>query len=140
MTAREKLQLSYELAFHPPRLNAFWRDVCLKAENCCDGTAEALDDAARLQLALPDAGFSSQRALERLAVYQARSRAYGMPLFIRAVRRHLQRPELTEKEVPGHLVRDIALPVFGRTQSFSHTGDPEAGAESVKGQPLGDVR
>jgi len=114
MTAREKLQLSYELAFYPPKLNAFWRDVCLKAESDCGETAEALDDAGRLQLALPDAGFASQRALERLALYQARSRAYGMPQFIRAVRRHLQRPDLTEKEVPGRLVRDIALPVFGR--------------------------
>ena len=116
MTAREKLQLSYELAFYPPRLNAFWRDVCLAPEKGCGETAEALDDAARLQLALPDAGFSSQRALERVAVYQARSRAYGVPRFIRAVRRHLRRPELTEKEIPGHLIRDIALPVFGRTR------------------------
>jgi hypothetical protein len=114
MTAREKLQLSYELAFYPPRLNAFWREVCLAPEKGSGETAEALDDAGRLQLALPDAGFSSQRALERLAVYQARSRAYGMPLFIRAVRRHLQRSELAEKEVPGRLVRDMALPVFGR--------------------------
>lgn len=115
MTAREKLQMSYELAFFPPKLNAFWRDVSLKKETCCDERAEALDDAARLQLALPESGFSSQRALERVAVYQARSRAYGMPRFLRAVRRHLHRPELTEKEVPGRLIRDIALPVFGRS-------------------------
>jgi len=116
MTAREKLQLSYELAFFPPKLNAFWRDVCLKNDGCCDETAEALDDACRLHLALPDAGFASQRALERVAVYQARSRAYGMPRFLRAVCRHLHRPELMEKEIPGRLIRDIALPVFGRSR------------------------
>lgn len=118
MTARERLQLSYELAFHPPRLNAFWREVCLWNPGQHEERAEVLDDAERLHLALPDAGFSSQRALERLAIYQARSRAYGMPRFVRAVRRHLKRKELTEKEVPGRLVRDIALPVFGRARQL----------------------
>jgi hypothetical protein len=121
MTAREKLQLSYELAFFPPRLNAFWRDVCLNPEACGDETTAALDDAARLHLALPDGGFSSLRALERVAVYQARSRAYGMPRFLRAVRHRLHRPELAEREVPGRLIRDIALPVFGRQSTTALT-------------------
>jgi hypothetical protein len=112
MTAREKLQLSYELAFYPPRLNALWRDLAAQKADACDAVAEALDDAARLQLALPESGFASQRALERLALYQARSRAYGMPRFIRAVRRRLNRPELADREVPARLVRDIALPAF----------------------------
>jgi hypothetical protein len=117
MTPRERQQLSYELAFYPPRLNEFWYSVRDRQGGVSEETLEALDDAFRLQLALPDEGFASQRALERLALYQARSRAYGMPRFIRAVRRHLCRPELTEKEVPGHLVRDIALPVFKRPGS-----------------------
>jgi hypothetical protein len=113
MTARDKLQLSYELAFFPPRLNRLWeafrRDAALPA-----GDAEALDDAARLHLALPSGGYASQRALERLALYQARSRAYGMPLFIRAVRSRLGRPAVEDAEVPGRLVRDVALPELAR--------------------------
>jgi hypothetical protein len=120
MTPREQLQLAYELAFYPPALNALWGTLRGGGTLPDSQTGEALDDAERLHLALPDEGFSSQRALERLAVYQARSRAYRMPRFVRAVRRHLKRPELTEKEVPGRLVRDIALPVFGNIAAPKH--------------------
>jgi hypothetical protein len=119
MTPREKLQLSYELAFHPPRLNQIWGRLRGKSGTPTieRDVAEALDDACRLHLALPETGRCPQRALERLAVYQARSRAYGMPLFVKSVRRHLGRPELTEVTVQERLVRDIALPVFGRDRA-----------------------
>ena len=114
MTARERLQLSYEIAFFPPRLNGLWRELLADAPNCDAAMITALDDAARLHLALPESGYASQRALERLALYQARSRAYGMPGFIRAVRQRLKRPALAEVTVPGRLVRDITLPPFRR--------------------------
>lgn len=115
MTPRERLQLSYELALFPPRLNAFWHSIRDgNTDDVSDDFLEALDDAARLHLALPEKGYASLRALERLALYQARSRAYCMPSFIRAVRAHLGRQAIAETIVPGHLVRDIALPPFRR--------------------------
>ena len=121
MTPREKLQLSYELAFFPPRLNQVCRGLSREATPMMQELCEALDDACRLHLALPLRGYASQRALERLALYQARSRAYGIPGFIQAVRRRLERPALTDGEVPARLVRDIGLPAFTRPphQRFS---------------------
>ena len=118
MTPREKIQLAYELAFFPPRLNELWHDwrdgrIPLAQDAFC----EALDDACRLSLALPESGYGAQRALERLAVYQARSRAYGLPRFVRAARSRLGLPDLNETTVPGWLVRDIALPAFARRRS-----------------------
>ena len=113
MTPRERLQFSYELAFFPPRLNRVWQESRDGADIPPE-IAEALDDAARLHLALPAKGYASQRALERLALYQARSRAYGMPLFIRSIRSQWCRPPLTDTEVPAHMVRDIALPELAR--------------------------
>jgi len=118
MNAREKLQLSWELAFFPPRLNAFCAETKgnLAAANPTQDFLDALDDAQRLHLALPARGYASQRALERLALYQARSRAYGMPNFIKNVRRKLARPDLPDREVPPRLVRDIAIPLITRTR------------------------
>jgi len=124
MTPREKLQLSYELAFHPPRLNQVWGRLRGKpgTPTIEADLAEALDDACRLHLALPESGRCPQRALERLAVYQARSRAYGMPVFVKSVRRRLGRPELAEATVQDRLVRDIALPVLGRSKRVAMRG------------------
>ena len=122
MTPREKLQLSYELAFYPPRLNQVWATLRGRVGGVQADLLEALKDAGLLQLALPETGYSSQRALERLAVYQARSRAFGMPAFVRSVRQHLGCPELSERSVPGRLVRDIALPVFGRPLALGPSG------------------
>ena len=121
MTPHARLQFSYELAFFPPRLNRMWQESHNGADFPPDA-AEALDDAARLHLALPSKGYASQRALERLALYQARSRAYGMPLFIRAVRSRLGRPALTDVEVPAHMVRDIALPELARPRASRTAG------------------
>lgn len=125
MTPREKIQLGYELAFHPPALNRLWGGLRHGRSSLDQETCEVPDMAAMLHLALPEQGYASQRALAQLALYQARSRAFGMPGFVRAVRRHLGRPPIAAAEVPGHLVRDIALPVFGRT------------AKSVDGQRRG---
>ena len=114
MTAREKLQLSYELAFFPPRLNQFCGELRKGFSEAPAFFFEALDDALLLHQALPSRGYGSQRALERLAIYQARSRAYAMPDFIQAIRQKAGRPPLTAKEVPVRLIRDIALPIFGQ--------------------------
>lgn len=114
MTAREKLQLCYELAFFPPRLNEAWDRIRKSAAPEDGELVELLDTALLLHQALPEKGFSSQRALTRLAMYQARARAFGMVGFIRRLRRRLARPPLAAHEVPGHLVRDIGLPPLAR--------------------------
>ena len=112
MTPRERIQFAYELAFFPPRLNGLWNRI-RDGGTISEDEAKALDDAMRLHLALPE-DCHSQRALERLAIFQAKSRAYGMPAFIRNVRKRLDRPVLPDTAVPSRLVRDIALPPLAR--------------------------
>jgi len=112
MTARDRIQLAYELAFFPPRMNGLWNRI-RDGGMISDDEAKALDDAALLHLALPE-DYNSQRALERLALFQAKSRAFGMPTFIRNVRAHIGRPVLTAATVPSRLVRDISLPPLCR--------------------------
>ena len=114
MTEREKLQLCYELAFFPPRLNEAWDQIKRNTAPPAGELGDLLDTALLLHQALPETGFSSQRALTRLAMYQARARAFGMVGFIRRLRRRLNRPPLAAREVPGHLVRDIGLPSLAR--------------------------
>ena len=114
MTARDKLQYSYELAFYPPRLNQVWARLRDGTESVPPELGELLDMALLLHRALPESGYASQRALNRLALYQAKARAFGMVRFLENVRRHLGRAPLTAACVPGHLVRDIGLPPFGR--------------------------
>ena len=114
MTEREKLQACYELAFFPPRLNEDWDRIKRNAVPNINELGALLDTALLLHQALPEKGFSSQRALTRLALYQARARAFGMVGFISRLRQRLNRPPLTAREVPGHLVRDIGLPPLAR--------------------------
>ena len=114
MTEREKLQLCYELAFFPPRLNEAWDRIKRNTVPDPDELGELLDIALLLHQALPEKGFSSQRALTRLALYQARARAFGMVGFISRLCQRLNRPPLTAREVPGRLVRDIGLPPLAR--------------------------
>ena len=45
MTPREKLQLSYEIAFFPPRLNEVWARIRAGAIQNNEETAELLDTA-----------------------------------------------------------------------------------------------
>lgn len=113
MTARERLQYSYELAFYPPRLHEVWHRI-KKGEYADPVEREELgrllDTALILHLALPESGYASQRALNRLALYQAKARAFGSVRFLRNLRAHLGRPPLAVEEVPANLVRDIGLP------------------------------
>ncbi|MCL1919456.1 MAG: hypothetical protein FWG50_00015 [Kiritimatiellaeota bacterium] len=112
MNPRERIQFAYELAFFPPRLNGLWNRI-RDGDTVSEDEAKALDEAALLHLALPE-DCHSQRALERLAMFQAKSRAFGMPMFIRSVRKRLNRPALPDTAVPARLVRDIALPPLAR--------------------------
>ena len=114
MTDREKLQYSYELAFYPPRLNEAWYQVKRGSVPDLDELGEALDIALLLHGALPSDGYASQRALNRLALYQAKSRAYHSVPFLRNLRQALGRAPLRQAEVPGNLIRDIGLPRFSR--------------------------
>jgi len=126
MMTRAKLQSSYELAFFPPRLDAMWKQIKSGCRQDASELGELLDTALLLHLALPESGFASQRALNRLALYQAKSRAFGTVRFLKNIRRELGRQPLLQTEVPGNLVRDIGLP------TFSHKAAPRSGDEPAK--------
>ncbi|MEI8248687.1 MAG: hypothetical protein WCI51_22855 [Lentisphaerota bacterium] len=121
MTPREKLQLSYEIAFFPPRLNQLWGTWAKNHTGPDADTGDALDIALMLHLKLPESGYNSMRALTRVAIYQAKSRAFGIPAFIRAVRHHFGRPPINVTEIPGEYIRDFALPAFGRNSPVNRT-------------------
>lgn len=115
MTAREKLQSAYELAFYPPRLHEVWARIKRGVGNETDGLGELADMALTLHGALPEDGYASQRALKRLAVYQANARAFGTVQCLRTICRKLGRNAApTSPIVPPHMVRDIGLPEFSR--------------------------
>lgn len=117
MTPRERLQLAYEFAFCPWRLNGRWREWVASPETANEDELRALDDAARLHLPLPQARVSSQRALLRLARFQADSCETNMRTFIRNLRLILKREAITEDEVPAGMVRDVTLPRFKRRRA-----------------------
>ena len=78
-----------------------------------DSLVEILDMALSLHQALPDDGYASQRALKRLAGYQADARAFGTVRCLMHMRSRLGRTSrFAIKVVPGHMVRDIGLPPF----------------------------
>jgi len=119
MTPRERLQLAYEYAFCPWRLNQRWRQWLANPTAADADELRSLDDAARLYLPLPQRPVSSKHALYRLAVYQAGGCEHRMRLFIGNVRRALGRPPITETEIPVGLVRDVALPRFVRAKKVT---------------------
>lgn len=117
MTSREKLQRAYELAFYPPRLNEVWRRIQRNGVDHPDELGELLDTALILHGALPSSGYSSQRALNRLALRQAKARAFHTVPFLRNLRAALGRSPIPPGEVPGHFVRDIGLPPLTRRKA-----------------------
>ena len=112
MTARERLQLAYEIAFLPRRLNGLFRGWLKNPSAVPVDELKALDEAAMLHLPLPQGGYASVRAVYRLAAYQAGSCDYGMRGFIDNVRTRLNRPPLMVTEVPPGMVKDVALPKY----------------------------
>ncbi|MEK7686121.1 MAG: hypothetical protein AAB466_11930 [Verrucomicrobiota bacterium] len=115
MSPREKLQMAYELAFHPAQLNAAWNDWEQGRVADTGLLRETVDWAWTLHQRLPEAPAASARALCRLARYQAISRLYRLPSMLRRFREKLGSVGKTPEEVPAWMVRDIGLPVFGRT-------------------------
>ena len=116
MTPREQLQMAYELAFHPARLNAAWNEWEKGAIADLRGLRGVLDWALTLHQRLPEAPGASGRALRRLAHYQAVSRLYRLPTMLRRLRERLGEPGEIPQEVPAWMVRDIAVPIFGRAR------------------------
>ena len=60
MTPREKIQFVYELAFHPPRLNAVWNRIKIGDAVDKEQIGELLNMALLLHQALPEDGYSSK--------------------------------------------------------------------------------
>ncbi|MHC4252918.1 MAG: hypothetical protein ACYS9X_27690 [Planctomycetota bacterium] len=113
MSPREKLEAAYEIAFFPPRLHGIWRKIKEERVEDMNGLVELLKMALALHQALPESGYSSQRALKRLAVYQANARAFGTVTFLRNILRRLgEEAEFPAGTVPPGMVRDIGLPEF----------------------------
>ena len=112
MTARERLQLAYEIAFLPRRLNGLWRVWKTCPSAIPEDQLKALDEAAMLHLQLPEGNGAPIGARYRLALYQAGASDYHMRTFIANVRRRLHRPELTMTSVPPGMVRDVILPKY----------------------------
>jgi len=119
MSPRQKLQLAYELAFHPARLNAAWNAWEKGHGMEVAALREVLDWALMLHQRLPEAPAVSGRALRRLARYQANARLYRLPSMLRRFRARLGEVCEIPEEVPAWMVRDIGLPAFGRSPHHS---------------------
>src|SRR2546426_11686443 len=115
--ARQNLQIAYDLAFHPARLNAAWNQWEQGTTADLAGLRVVLDWALTLHQRLPEAPAASGRALRRLARYQAIARLYRLPSMLRRFRERLGGSGQIPEEVPAWMVRDIALPIFGRVRS-----------------------
>jgi hypothetical protein len=122
MTRRQHLQYCYEVAFYPPRLQDLWYQIKNGRAPDSPELRDILDTAYLLHQALPDSGYSSQRALQRLALYQAKARAFGTVCFLRALRARVGCKQLALDHVPGHLVRDIGLPEL--SHHFTNRAQP----------------
>ena len=126
MTARERLQAAYELAFYPPRLHELWNRIKEAGPlERPDEVVGLVESALLLHLALPEHGYASQRALKRLAGYQADARAFRTGPCLRYLRRKLGRTgPLKARSVPGAMVRDIGLPSFSHAAWRQQHPDP----------------
>jgi len=117
MTPRDNLQLVYELAFYPPRIHKFWSELRGKSSIDRDQTEVLLRKALLLHLALPEKGFQSQRALKRVANYQANSKAFGIESFIKNIGKKLDLDVVPSvNKIPSGMIRDVKLPKFERTK------------------------
>jgi hypothetical protein len=117
VTPREKLQFAYELAFFPPRFHEVWNRFRADQVNDPVELAELVDMALALHQALPETGYASPRALKRLAMYQAKARAFGTVACLRNLRGRLNVSSAPlPLTVPGAMVRDIGLPEFTRSR------------------------
>jgi hypothetical protein len=139
MTPRQQLHSAYELAFHPARLNQAWNEWERGAVEDLRTLRLLLDWALTLHQRLPEAPAVTGRALRRLARYQANARLYRLPTMLRRFRQHLGSVGPIPDEVPAWMVRDIALPAFGRSAKGDGTsGRPptsDLSQKIIKGLP-----
>jgi len=127
MSPREKLQMAYELAFHPALLNAAWNEWEKGEGTDVDTQRSLLNWALTLHQRLPEAPAVSGRALRRLARYQATARLYRLPSMLRRFCDRLGESGEIPDEVPAWMVRDIGVPPFGRvTKVSTASGNEEA--------------
>jgi hypothetical protein len=132
MTPREKLQMAYELAFHPARLNAVWNEWEQQRISDLSELRAVVEWALMLHQQLPEAPAVSGRALRRLARYQATARLYRLPSMLRRFRQKLGSVGEIPQEVPAWMVRDVGLPVFGRgPKEFQSHPHPEHAGSSA---------
>jgi len=129
MIPRDKLQLAYELAFQPARLNEVWNRVERGTEPDLETLREAADWATMLHQRLPEAPAVSARALKRLAAYQAASRLFRMATAVQRFRTVLGIRSEVPPEVPAWMVRDLALPPLERAKHPRRPG-PRGADES----------
>lgn len=119
LTPREELEFVYSLAFFPPQLHYFWGDI--KKRNLTDETIikRLLGKALLLHRALPETGYQSKQTLKRVAIYQAKSKPYKQETFMKNILKKLKIDSaVTEYNIPGYMIRDIALPKFERKRKM----------------------
>ncbi len=115
LTPRAELEFVYALAFFPPQLHYFWNDI--KKGLLTDKTMikKMLEKALLLHRALPETGYQSKNTLKRVAMYQANSKPYKQETFIKNILKELDiYSNVKEYNIPGNMIRDIALPKFER--------------------------
>jgi hypothetical protein len=118
VAARAQLQSAYELAFFPPRIHEWWRRAQAGEIAARPEALAVVELAMALHGALPESGYASQRALARLAAYQAGARAFGLPRSLRRLRAALGGSEDGPvARLEGWMVRDIGLPPFCRDRN-----------------------
>lgn len=121
MNPRERLQLAYELAFHPALLNDAWNRFERGTYPDMEALREAADWAAALHQRLPEAPDVPVRALRRLANHQVTSRLFRMPTVACRFRHALGIQSPLPQEVPAWLVRDISIPPLRRERGLVTT-------------------
>ncbi len=116
--ARAQLQSAYELAFFPPCIQQWWRRARAGQIEDREAARAVVELALSLHGRLPESGYASQRALARLAAYQAAARAFGLPRSLRRLRAALGGGE-DDAVMPleGWMVRDVGLPPFCRDRN-----------------------
>jgi hypothetical protein len=139
VSPRSRLAEAYALAFFPPRVHAVRRKLAEGGASNREEARASVALALRLHGRLPENGFSSLRALERLARRQARARAFGLPASLRRLYADLGgSAEASAGDVDGWMVRDIALPRFRReTKRTDRRETKQIPSRSIGGKDAG---
>ncbi len=115
LTPRAELEFVYALAFFPPQLHYFWNDIKKDVLTDRKIIKQLLEKALLLHRSLPETGYQSKNTLKRVAIYQANSKPYKQETFMKNILKELGIvSEIKEYNIPGNMIRDIALPKFER--------------------------